>query len=101
MVREKLVRDKIPDLIRSSGGTPSIRVVKNQELDYFIRLKVQEEANELFESGDNEEIVDLLEIIDALLTHRSFSREKIDEMKEAKAEKRGKFENGFILTMNE
>jgi predicted house-cleaning noncanonical NTP pyrophosphatase (MazG superfamily) len=78
LVREKLVRDKIPDLIRSSGGTPSIRVAENQELDYFIRLKVQEEANELFESGDNEEIVDLLEIIDALLMLRGFSREEID-----------------------
>ena len=101
MVREKLVRDKIPDLIRNSGGTPSFRVVENHELDYFIRLKVQEEANELLESGDDEEIVDLLEIIDALLMHRGFSREKIDEMKKEKAEKRGKFEMGFILTMNE
>ena len=101
MAREKLVRDKIPDLIRNDGGTPSFRVAENQELDFFIRLKIQEEANELFESGDNEEIVDLLEIIDALLTHRGFSREKIDEMKKEKAEKRGKFEMGFILTMNE
>ena len=101
MVGEKLVRDKIPDLIRNDGGTPLFRVADNQELDYFIRLKVQEEANELFESGDNEEIVDLLEIIDALLMHRGFSREKIDEMKKEKAEKRGKFEMGFILTMDE
>ena len=77
------------------------RVADNQELDYFIRLKVQEEANELLESGDDEEIVDLLEIIDALITYRGFSREKIDEMKKEKAEKRGKFEMGFILTMNE
>jgi predicted house-cleaning noncanonical NTP pyrophosphatase (MazG superfamily) len=101
LVREKLVRDKIPDLIRNSGGTPSIRVAENQELDYFIRLKVQEEANELFESGDNEEIVDLLEIIDALLTHRGFSREKIDEMKKDKVEERGKFDMGIILSIDD
>jgi len=98
---EKLVRDRIPDIIRKIGGDPQVRVVSGSELDKFIRLKVVEEAQELLNSGDDEEIADILETIEALLVHRSIDRETIEKARLKKREERGGFEKGYVLDMQE
>ncbi len=98
---EKLVRDKIPELIRSSGDTPTIRVASTSELDHFLRTKIVEEAMELLESGDIEEIVDILEVVDALLKYRKLDRSAIIDKQTEKREQRGGFEKGFILRIKD
>ena len=98
---EKLVRDKIPELIRSSGDTPTVRIASAHELDHFLRTKIVEEAKELLESGDIEEIVDILEVMDALLLHRKLDRDDITALQIEKRGRRGGFEKGFILRINE
>lgn len=98
---EKLVRNRIPELIRLSGDTPTIRVASRNELDHFLRTKIVEEAKELLESGAIEEVVDILEVIDALLLHRKLDRNDIIEQQVEKRDRRGGFEKGFILKINE
>ena len=98
---EKLVRDKIPELIRSSGDTLTVRIASAHELDHFLRTKIVEESKELLESGDIEEIVDILEVIDALLLHRKLDRDDITALQIEKRGRRGGFEKGFILKINE
>ncbi|MHA1575806.1 MAG: nucleoside triphosphate pyrophosphohydrolase [Candidatus Thorarchaeota archaeon] len=101
MGEEKLVRDRIPELIRLSGNTPNIRVVSANELDFFLRTKIVEEAEELLESGEIEEVVDILEVIEALIMHRQLKRSDITAQQTEKRGQRGGFEKGFILTIDE
>ncbi len=98
---EKLVRDKIPEIIRQDGGDPRVRAVTGNEFDRLIRLKVVEEAQELLNSGEDEEIADILEALEALLLHRSIERAAIEELRLKKREERGGFEKGFVLEMSE
>jgi len=97
-VTEKLVRDKIPEILREKGINPSIRIVTSSEFDFFLRAKIVEEAQELLESGDSEEIVDILEVIDALIELRKADRAMLDLQRETKKLYRGGFKQGYVLT---
>ena len=101
LVDEKLVRDNIPDIIRADGKEPSIRMATKPELDSLIRAKIVEEAYELLESGNIEEIVDILEAIDALLSHRNVDRESLVKLQTAKRIQRGGFSKGYVLRIDD
>lgn len=94
---EKLIRDKIPEIIREKGGSPRVRKAKRDELDLLLRRKIVEESEELLESGDTEEIVDILEAIDALLRLRKTDQALLDLQRETKRHYRGGFEEGLVL----
>lgn len=98
---EKLVRDRIPEIIREKGGAPRIRKAKGKELDLFLRRKIVEESGELLESGDSEEIVDILEAIDALLRLRKTDQALLDLQRETKRHYRGGFEKGLVLSQED
>ena len=98
---EKLVRDKIPEIIREKGETPSVRTAEKEELDKLLRLKIVEEASELLESGDIEELVDIIEAIDALVRLRSVDQGFLELQRETKRHFRGGFEMGYVLEMND
>ncbi|MHA2044839.1 MAG: nucleoside triphosphate pyrophosphohydrolase [Candidatus Thorarchaeota archaeon] len=69
-MKDKLVRDKIPEIIREKGGDPSIRVAGKDELDVLLREKIVEEAQEFLMSGDFGELIDILEALDAIMELR-------------------------------
>lgn len=94
---EKLVRDMIPDIIREKGENPEIRIATGPELDHFLRAKIVEESQEFLESGDFEEIVDILEAIDALIDLRKADRALLDLQRETKRLYRGGFKQGYVL----
>ena len=98
---EKLVRDKIPDIIRESGETPKVRIAKPEELDKLLREKIVEEAKEFLKSGDTEELVDIQEAIDALLTLRKADAALVEIQRHSKLLARGGFTKGYVLTMTE
>lgn len=95
---EKLVRDKIPEIIREKGDNPKVRIATGEELETFLRAKLVEEAIELQQSGDFEEIVDIIEVLDRLIDLRKTDRAMLELQRETKKHYRGGFEQGFILT---
>lgn len=95
------MRDKIPEIIRTRGLEPTVRVAHGDELDLLMRAKVVEEAKELFSSGSDDEIADILEVIDALLKLRSVDRSVINDKMHKKREERGGFKRGFVLSIND
>ena len=101
VVGEKLVRDKIPEIIKEKGDNPKFRIVSGDELDSFLRAKLVEEATELQQSGDFEEIVDIMEVLDRLIELRKTDRAMLELQRETKKHYRGGFELGFILTTDE
>ncbi|MDF1539388.1 MAG: nucleoside triphosphate pyrophosphohydrolase [Candidatus Thorarchaeota archaeon] len=101
MINEKLVRDGIPELIRASGEEPEYRTVTGKELDLYLRKKIVEEATELVESGSIDELVDILEVVDAFMNLRKVDTGLIEMQRHAKRLARGGFDEGFVLKMKE
>ncbi len=101
LVKEKLVRDRIPELIRSSGEEPKVRKADDDELDKFLRAKIVEEAQEFLESGDIDELVDIFEVLEAFMQFRKIDHGLLEIQQHAKRLARGGFTEGLILQMNE
>ena len=97
---EKLVRDKIPEIIREKGNSPKVRIATGDELDTFLRAKLVEEATEFLESGDLEEVVDIIEVLEKIINLRRTDRAMLELQRETKKHFRGGFEQGFILSLD-
>ena len=112
----KLVRDKIPDIIRKKGGKPKYHIAWGYEYWAKLKEKLGEEGGELMEAINNfisteegekkliEETADFLEVLDAVLCYSgekgppATSRLKhILSIKVKKAKERGRFKKRIIL----
>jgi flagellar basal body-associated protein FliL len=58
-VYNKLVRDRIPEIIQASGKNACIRKADEAEYKHLLRQKLLEEINEFMESGSSEELADI------------------------------------------
>jgi len=97
MKYNKLVRDKIPEIIKQKGKIPLIH--KAEDLEYWQKLKekLQEETNEFLNTSNEEELSDILEVIDTICDFKRFDKNKLDLIKKKKAEERGGFKKRIIL----
>jgi predicted house-cleaning noncanonical NTP pyrophosphatase (MazG superfamily) len=94
----KLVRDRIPEIIRKSGREPQVKRLSDVELKLALKEKLVEEAQELKESGDvYEELADVLEVIDAIVDQYTIDPVKLKKVREEKLGRAGGFKNGFYL----
>ena len=97
MKYNKLVRDKIPEYIKSKGGNPVFHVAAEKEYWFKLKEKLQEEVNEFSESESKEEMADILEVIDAIINYKNFNKEKLEKIKNKKVEEKGRFKDKIIL----
>lgn len=99
MAREydKLVRDRIPEIVRDDGEEPIVHVADDEEYERRLREKVLEEAEEFVESGDPEELADVLAVVEAYREHADLSAEQLEELREEKAAERGGFADRIVL----
>ncbi len=116
MKYDKLVRDRIPAIIKKNGGNPKSHIASKAEFWSKLKAKLGEEAGELIgvvdkyvstEEGEEkliEETADFLEILDAVLRYRGDGEplsgsqiERILSAKRKKARERGQFNNRIIL----
>ena len=93
----KLVRDEIPRIIEESGKRCEVTVLTEEEYLRMADRKLQEELNEYLESGDIEELADLLEVLRAAAKARGSSIEQVEEIRVRKARERGGFEKRLCL----
>lgn len=93
----KLVRDKIPDIIRSSGRTCRTKVASGDELIAYIIAKIHEELAEFEESQSIEELADLYEALEALLVAKGFTPAKLAFARRKKGESNGFFDKKLVL----
>ncbi|HHE76620.1 MAG TPA: phosphoribosyl-ATP pyrophosphohydrolase [Candidatus Parcubacteria bacterium] len=101
-IYNKLIRDKIPEIIERNGGKHKIRILNDEEYKKELLKKIVEEAREVLEtSGDKKELTkeigDVLEIINYLVRVFDLDREKIETTRQARKESRGGFDKKLFL----
>ena len=100
-IYNKLVRDKIPEIIKSNNGEPIIRILNNDEYKQELERKLYEEYLEVLETKNEEErieeLADMLEIMSALAKLENKSLEDVINIAKKKEEKCGGFEEKIFL----
>jgi predicted house-cleaning noncanonical NTP pyrophosphatase (MazG superfamily) len=94
---DKLVRDKIPEVIETSGKKCDIEVLSDEQYLEYLNKKIKEEVNEYLESGEVEELADLEEVLRAILVVKNVSYDEFEKIRISKVEKRGAFEKKILL----
>lgn len=93
----KLVRDRIPEFIESSGKSCKIVILSDEDYLRMIDAKLDEELAEYHKDQNIEELADLLEVIRAAAIARGYTIEDLERVRAEKAAKRGGFEKKILL----
>jgi predicted house-cleaning noncanonical NTP pyrophosphatase (MazG superfamily) len=97
----KLVRDRIPEIIEKEGKTFSTRILDKEDYLNELQKKSKEELVEYLSANNDEEaleeLADVMEILYALSEVHGFNPEKLEEVRKRKAEKRGGFQERIFL----
>ncbi len=96
----KLVRDKIPDIIKENGAENDWEVTKctlqKEKLNYLL-AKLKEETKELLKEPCIEEIIDVLEVAYTIGNELGYTDNVLNMCRETKKAYRGGFTEGFLL----
>ncbi|OLT19276.1 hypothetical protein BJF79_16965 [Actinomadura sp. CNU-125] len=96
---EKLVRDRIPEIILRSGRHPRTRFAEQDEYTSLLRAKLFEEATEYTTDGDPGELADVLEVLHALAAVHGLTPEDLEHLRATKAAERGGFTARTVLQL--
>ncbi|MDX8044375.1 nucleoside triphosphate pyrophosphohydrolase [Gracilibacillus sp. S3-1-1] len=98
----KLVRDKIPDILNNKGLAYNLkRLNEDKQYAFALKEKFQEEWDEYVNANNDKEalaeLADLLEVIYALSALHNSTNEELDDIRKQKYNDRGGFEQKYIL----
>ena len=94
----KLVRDKIPDIIKEKDNkTCTTEILDDDKYLEELNRKLQEELKEYLESGEVEELADLEEVLRAILKAKKVDYNNFEKIRKDKVEKRGAFDKKIFL----
>ena len=97
MIYNKLVRDKIPEILERMGKEPSCHTASSDEYEQRLWEKLTEEIGEFKEVPCDEEMADILEVIGAIIEHYGLDPYEVETAQQAKAGSRGSFKQRTIL----
>lgn len=92
----KLIRDRIPEIIKASGKECLIEIMSEEEYINALEIKLNEELVEYQEEKDLEELADLLEVIYAITVARGHTIQELEQLRNKKLIERG----GFIKRLH-
>ncbi len=97
----KLVRDKIPEIILNNGEKPYTRILSSEEYNIELKKKLIEEALEMQDSQNAEmlleELADVIEVVKALAKFNNKTLEDILKIADTKNTKKGSFDKRIFL----
>lgn len=100
-IYNKLVRDKILEVIEAKGLSYHARILEPSELIKAIKAKMIEEATEFYEAQHKEdsveELADIMELIHMAIGVLGVSFEELEATRVHKKKARGGFEKGIYL----
>lgn len=93
----KLVRDKIPEIIEEDNKKAITRILEETEYKKELDCKLQEELREYLEDGEVEELADVVEVIYGILNLKHITIEEFEKIRKDKVQKRGAFKQRIFL----
>nr|WP_308743301.1 nucleoside triphosphate pyrophosphohydrolase [uncultured Anaerocolumna sp.] len=96
-VHNKLVRDKIPEIIKASERNAVIHILSDDEYIAALETKLNEEIVEYQADKNLEEMADVLEVLQAICIARGYTIEELEAMRAKKANERGGFTEKIFL----
>ena len=96
-IYQKLVRDRIPEIIEKDGKEFSVHQVKGDRLKDYAMKKLQEEVQEFVEDPCAEEAADIMEIFHFICQRIGLKDSEIMAQTTSKRILRGGFEMGYVL----
>ncbi|WP_341714392.1 nucleoside triphosphate pyrophosphohydrolase [Limnobacter sp.] len=97
---EKLVRDRIPIIMRDAGVQAAVRYVDQNDKLPWLYSKLREEADELEAASTLDECADVFEVLRAIAAALGYSLDELVSAADSKREVRGGFRDGCILTVD-
>ncbi len=97
MSYKKLVRDKIPEIIRENGKEPVTRILDEREYLTELVKKLKEEVAEFEADHSIEELADIKEVIIAIREALNIRAGELEDVRRAKAAKNGRFKKRIYL----
>ena len=94
---QKLVRDKIPEIIEAAGKKPVTHSLDEASFLSELDRKLNEECAEYQESRSMEELADMLEVMYAIAEARGSSAAELESIRQKKAAERGAFSKRIFL----
>ena len=79
-VYNKLVRDKIPEIISKDNRKAITKILNDEEYLNELNKKLKEEVNEYFEDNNLEELADIVEVIYGILNAKNVTLEEKDKI---------------------
>ena len=96
-VHNKLVRDRIPEIIEASGKTCTVDILPNDAYIEALDAKLNEELAEYQQSKSLEELADLLEVMGAVVKARGYTWDDLTRVRKGKRAQRGAFDQRIFL----
>lgn len=96
-VYNKLVRDKIPEIIKADGKTYETEIVRGIEKQGLLEKKLLEEVQEYIEDKNLEELADIMEVLFGLANELGYKEEELLKKRRDKLVERGGFKEGIVL----
>ena len=93
----KLVRDRIPQIIEKSGKIAVVETLESEEYKRLLDAKLGEELQEYLSDDNVEELADLVEVIYAILRYKDIDIDTFENIRLKKAAERGAFDMRLLL----
>lgn len=97
MIRSKLVRNKVPDLMMCPY---TVRTLGDSEFFLLLLDKLDEEVGEFKGNPCLEELADIAEVVQAFAYYIA-TPQMLEQARQAKANERGTFGNRLLMTWSE
>ena len=100
----KLIRDRIPEIIRQAGRECEVKTMPQLEYHQALLDKLIEEAKEAAQANSDdlvEELADIYEVIDAILNDIGIDKSLILATQQQKRQKKGGFVSKLKLLWTE
>ena len=93
----KLVRDRIPEIIARSGKRCVTEILSDEEYLKMVDAKLDEELAEYHKDQNIEELADLMEVIYAAAAARGYTPQQLEQVRAEKFARRGGFQRKLLL----